>query len=113
MKPTPLRFLQIARVEPFSEAPVDRSQQFTRLLHFALVAPEACEARGGAEFPTTCACPLALAARLVVLTVDAAGRYLQFEVAGPTGKGGRGGAPLTWPTWRWGLAVMTWGVGEA
>jgi hypothetical protein len=25
-------------------------------------------------------------------------RYLQFEVAGPTGEGGRGGAPLSWST---------------
>ena len=24
--------------------------------------------------------------------------YLQFDVAGPTGKGGRGGAPFTWST---------------
>ena len=46
-----LRLLQIARVEPFSEPPVNRSQQFARLLHLALVAPEAREAHGGAEFP--------------------------------------------------------------
>ncbi len=39
--------------------------------------------------------------------------YLQFEGAGPTGKGGRGGALLTWPTWRCGLTVVTWGLGEA
>src|SRR5215831_17886919 len=31
--------------------PVHRSQQFARLLHLALRAPEACEAHGGAEFP--------------------------------------------------------------
>ena len=46
-----LRLLQIARVEAFGEPPVNRSQQFARLLHLALVAPEACEAHGGAEFP--------------------------------------------------------------
>jgi hypothetical protein len=46
-----LRLLQIARVEPLSEPPVNRSQQFARLLHLALVAPEACKAHGGAEFP--------------------------------------------------------------
>ena len=45
-----LRLLQIARVEPFSEPAVDRSQQFASLLHLALVAPEAREAHGGAEF---------------------------------------------------------------
>jgi hypothetical protein len=39
--------------------------------------------------------------------------YLQFEVAGPTGKGGRGAALLNWSTWRCGLTVATWGVGEA
>jgi hypothetical protein len=46
-----LRLLQIARVEPFREPAVNRSEQFARLLHLALVAPEACEAHGGAEFP--------------------------------------------------------------
>jgi hypothetical protein len=46
-----LRFLQIARVEPLSEPPVNRSQQFARFAHLALVAPEACEAHGGTEFP--------------------------------------------------------------
>src|SRR5262245_4531664 len=46
-----LRFLQIARLEPFSEPPVNRSQQLARLLHLALRAPEASEAHGGAEFP--------------------------------------------------------------
>jgi hypothetical protein len=39
--------------------------------------------------------------------------YLQFEVAGPTGKGGRGAALLNWPTWRCGLMVATRGLGEA
>jgi hypothetical protein len=34
-------------------------------------------------------------------------RYLQFEVAGPTGKGGRGAAPLNWSTRRCGLTVTT------
>ena len=46
-----LRFLQIARVEPFSKPSVNRSQQFARLLHLALVTPEAREAHCGAEFP--------------------------------------------------------------
>ena len=46
-----LRLLQIARVKPFSKPPVNRSKQFARLLQLALVAPEACEAHGGAEFP--------------------------------------------------------------
>src|SRR6476661_7720197 len=36
-----LRLFQIARLEPLSELPVNRSQQFARLLHLALVAPEA------------------------------------------------------------------------
>ena len=45
------RFPQIARAKPLSEPPVQRSQQFARLLQLALVAPEACEAHGGAEFP--------------------------------------------------------------
>ena len=43
-----LRFLQIARVEPFGEPAVNWSQQFVRLLHLALVAPEAREAHGSA-----------------------------------------------------------------
>src|SRR5262249_51506298 len=43
--------LQIARIEPFSEPAVDRSKQFARLLHLALVAPEACEAHRSAQFP--------------------------------------------------------------
>ena len=46
-----LGFLQIARVEPLRKPPVNRSQQFARFSHLALVAPEACEAHGGAEFP--------------------------------------------------------------
>jgi hypothetical protein len=33
------------------EPAVDRSEQFARLLHLALVAPEAGEAHGSAEFP--------------------------------------------------------------
>ena len=32
-------------------ADVHRRQQFARLLHLPLVAPEACEAHGGPEFP--------------------------------------------------------------
>jgi hypothetical protein len=45
-----LRLLQIARLKPFRKPPVDRSQQFARFLHLALVAPEACEAYCGAQF---------------------------------------------------------------
>src|SRR5262249_41359813 len=41
-----LRFLQIARVKPIREPPVDRSEHFASLLQLALVAPEACEAHG-------------------------------------------------------------------
>jgi hypothetical protein len=43
-----LRLLQVPRVEALREPPVNRSQQFARLLHLALVAPEAREAHGGA-----------------------------------------------------------------
>ena len=39
-----LRLLQIERVKALIEPAVDRSQQFARLLHLALVTPEACEA---------------------------------------------------------------------
>ena len=39
-----LSLLQIANVEPFREPPINRSQQFARLLHLALVAPEARQA---------------------------------------------------------------------
>ena len=46
-----LRFLQIARVEALSEPAVNRSKQFARFLHLALVAPETREAHGGAELP--------------------------------------------------------------
>ena len=46
-----LRLLQIARVKPFSEPAVDRSQQFASLLRLALVTPEAREAHCGAQFP--------------------------------------------------------------
>jgi hypothetical protein len=42
-----LRLLQIARVEPLSEPPINRSKQFERLLDVALVAPEPREARSG------------------------------------------------------------------
>ena len=34
-----------------SKPPINRRQQFARFAHLALVAPEACEAHGGAEFP--------------------------------------------------------------
>src|ERR1700748_163408 len=46
-----LRLFQIARVETLREPPVHGSEQFARLLRLALVAPEACEARGGAKLP--------------------------------------------------------------
>ena len=46
-----LRLLEIAGLEPLSEPAVNRSEQFACLAHLALVAPEACEADGGAEFP--------------------------------------------------------------
>ena len=49
-----LGHLQIERVKAFSEPVVDRSQEFPRLLHLALVAPEACEAHGSPEFPGLC-----------------------------------------------------------
>jgi hypothetical protein len=45
-----LCLFQIERVEAFGKPAVNRSEQFARLLHLALVAPEACEAHGGAEF---------------------------------------------------------------
>src|SRR5262245_27423567 len=44
-----LRLFQVARVEAFSEPPVNRSQQLARLLHLALVAPEACQTHCGAD----------------------------------------------------------------
>ena len=44
-----LRLLQIKRVETLTKPRVNWSQQFARLLHLALVAPEAGEAHGGAE----------------------------------------------------------------
>jgi hypothetical protein len=46
-----LRFLQITRVKALREPPVNRSEQFARFAHLALVAPEAREAHGAAEFP--------------------------------------------------------------
>src|SRR5262249_15562123 len=46
-----LRLLQIERTKPLRKPPVNRRQQFTRLLRLALVAPEPGEAHGGAEFP--------------------------------------------------------------
>ena len=49
-----LRILKIERVKTFREPAVHRSEQFARLLHFALVAPEAREAHGCAEFPRLC-----------------------------------------------------------
>ena len=46
-----LSLLQVARVEAFGKPAVDRSEQVASLLRLALVAPEAREAHGGAEFP--------------------------------------------------------------
>ena len=43
-----LRLHQIARVETFGEPPVNRSDQFARLLRLPPVAPETREANGGA-----------------------------------------------------------------
>ena len=54
-----LRFLQIARVEPFSEPPVYGSQQFARLLNLALVAPRRARliaARSSKDFGLLLAC---------------------------------------------------------
>jgi hypothetical protein len=45
-----LRLLQIARIEPFGEPPVNRREQFARLLYLTLVAPEARHAHSRAEF---------------------------------------------------------------
>jgi hypothetical protein len=45
---------KIAGVKPLSEPAVNRSKQFARVLYLALVAPEACEAHCGAEFPGFC-----------------------------------------------------------
>ena len=52
-----LRLLQIERVEALREPAVDRSKQFASLLRLALVAPEACKAHGGVEFPEFCLLP--------------------------------------------------------
>src|ERR1700733_4616658 len=46
-----LRLFQIARIKSLRKPPVHRSQQFARLLHFALSPPETCEAHRSAEFP--------------------------------------------------------------
>src|SRR6516162_698650 len=46
-----LCLLQVERVEPLRKPPVNRSKQFARLLHLALVTPDARETHGGAEFP--------------------------------------------------------------
>jgi hypothetical protein len=45
-----LRLFQIARIQPLGKPPVNWSQQFARLLHLALVAPEACEVDCGFLF---------------------------------------------------------------
>ena len=42
-----LSLLQVARIGAFGEPPVNGSEQFARLLHLALVAPEAGEAQCG------------------------------------------------------------------
>ena len=44
-----LRLLQIARVKPFGEPAVDRSEQIAGLIPLALVAPEPGETGGGAQ----------------------------------------------------------------
>jgi len=44
-----LGLFQVERVEAFGEPAVDRGKQFARLLHLALVAPEAGEAHCGAQ----------------------------------------------------------------
>ena len=44
-----LGLLQIRRVEPFGEPAVDRRQQRTRFVAFALLLPEATEAHGSAQ----------------------------------------------------------------
>src|SRR6476660_3099791 len=49
-----LRLLQIARVEAPRKPAVNRSKQFARLLHLALVTPEARKAHGGAQLKTPC-----------------------------------------------------------
>src|SRR5262249_26636017 len=45
-----LCLFQITRAESFSEPPVNWSNQFARLLHLALIAPEASETHCRAEF---------------------------------------------------------------
>ena len=42
---------QIARIKPFSEPAVDRSEQVAGLITLALIAPEPRHAYRGAEFP--------------------------------------------------------------
>src|SRR5215831_3438829 len=49
-----LSIFQIERVEAFSEPAVDRSKQFARLLHLALITPEASEAHRCAQLPGFC-----------------------------------------------------------
>ena len=48
-----LRFLQIERVEAFSEPLVDRSEQFASLLLLPLIAPQPRHAHRCAQFPRT------------------------------------------------------------
>ena len=48
-----LRFLQIARVEPFGEPAVNRGKQFACLLYLTLVAPEAREAHSFVVLPNS------------------------------------------------------------
>lgn len=45
-----LRVLQIRRVKPFGEPPIDRSEQVIGLLALVLTLPQLCEAHGSAEF---------------------------------------------------------------
>ncbi len=46
--------LEVSRIEPLREPPIDRSEQFAGLLRLALRAPETREAHCGAEFPGFC-----------------------------------------------------------
>jgi hypothetical protein len=46
-----LCLFQIPRIKPFSKPAVDRSEKLACLITFALIAPEARHAHGGAQFP--------------------------------------------------------------
>ena len=57
-----LRFLQVKCVEAFGEPPVERSEQFARLLQLGLVAPEPPKVVGGAPQPARCEARMAFGA---------------------------------------------------